>query len=162
MSILEAVRFSVTVTYYDYNGTAYPSTPFTLAAHAIAPIYQGSTIASSGFPTTTLLSGFTGSATVSATGSGVVMLVNVLGQTLASGAAQSGTYAAAAGGNSLVGLPSVANNGSNGFTTGATILNTVAESISATVQYYQTDGTSVKWATNYLDFAARQLCSLSG
>ena len=143
----------VTITYYDNTGKALVAAPFTLAAHAIAPVYQGS-VSGNGIPNGGLPTGFYGSAVVSvvgATSSNLVMVVNEAAPARGypqtqSGAAQSGTYAALASdgavSHSNIGLPIVANNG-NGFTSGATVLNTGETAVSGSVSYYKPDGTQV-------------------
>ena len=138
----------VTITYYDNQGQAYPTAPFVLAAHAVAAIYQGAN-SGNGIPNGGLPVGFYGSAMVSSSGGKVVMVVNEAAPArgypqTTSGAAQSGTYAAATSDNSSnkLGLPFVANQG-QGFSTGATIFNTSEASVSGTISYYQTDGTQV-------------------
>ena len=126
---------SVTITYYDSTGRAYAAIPVSLPAHGVAPVYQGGN--SAGLPTN-----FYGSATISSSAGNIVVVVNEAGNTTASGAAQSGTYAAAANGSSSLGLPEVANGG-NGFVSGATILNTSEVAVSGTISYYNPDGTAL-------------------
>ena len=136
---------NVSLTYYDSAGKGFAAVPFTLAAHAIAPIFQGS-VGGIGLPDGGLPLGFYGSATVSSTGGKVAMVVNEAGGSVANGAARSGVYAAVAlnGANSYnnIGLPIVANNG-NGLTSGATILNTTDTVVNGTIAYYNPDGTGV-------------------
>jgi hypothetical protein len=151
----------VSVTYYDNNGQAYTSTPFTIQAHAVQPIYQGAN-SGIGLPSAGLPDGFYGSVTVNVTGGGVMMTVNEQGGNTASGAARSGTYQAVGQGGSLVGLPGVANGGL-GFNSGLTILNTSSTPVSGTIQYYNLDGTtagspqpfSANGGTGYNFFAMR-------
>ena len=135
----------VAITYYDNTGKVWAATPFTLAAHAVAPVYQGSD-SGNGIPNGGLPAGFYGSATVSSAGGNLVMVVNEAGRQTQSGAAQSGTYAAlsvdGAVSNSNIGLPIVANNG-KGFTSGATVLNTGETVVNGSVSYYKPDGTQV-------------------
>lgn len=84
------------------------------------------------------------------------MVVNEAGSQTANGAAQSGTYAAAASGSNSTGLPIVANGGNGGFISGATILNTSDTTISGTINYYQADGTQItSGASQNFQIAAR-------
>ena len=151
---------NVTITYYDKAGHAYPNAPFTLAGNAVAPVYQGGN--SAGLPNS-----FYGSATVSASGGGnIVMVVNEAGNTTASGAAQSGTYSAAAVsttgiyGGGGVGLPVVANGGSGGLVSGATILNTSDAAVSGTISYYNQDGTALDGGSHSQNFTIAAHASL--
>jgi photosystem II stability/assembly factor-like uncharacterized protein len=141
-----ASAISVTVTYYDHTGTATTTPPFTLNAHAVQPIYQGANSGSNGLPSPNgLPTNYYGSAKVTSSGSGVVMLVNEGGGTTASGNARSGVYLALAPNTSTasntVALPVMANGGFK-YTTGTTILNTSASSVNGTIQYYNTDGSA--------------------
>jgi hypothetical protein len=129
----------VSVTYYDNNGHAYPASPFSLAANAVAPIYQGAS-SGLGLPVGGLPDSFYGSAVVTSVDGAVVMVVNEAAP--ATTIAESGTYAAATTGSNNVGLPIVANNGGAGFTTGATVLNTADTSVNATITYYNVDGSA--------------------
>jgi hypothetical protein len=134
---------NVSVTYYRSDGTSYQATPFSLAAYAVASIYQGAT-SGSGLPAGGLPNGFAGSAivTVSGTsGAGVVMIVNENGGNTLAGSAMSGTYTAASAGAGAIGLPVMANGGF-GYITGATILNTTNQTVSGSVQYYKIDGST--------------------
>jgi hypothetical protein len=138
---------TITVAYYGKEGTALTPLTFPLAAHALAAIYQGST-SGIGVPSGGLPSGFIGSAVVTATGGGsIVMVVNEAGGTTASGSAESGVYSAAGAGANLLDLPVIANGG-YGYTTGTTILNVSNASIGVSVQYYNLDGTPVANATS--------------
>jgi hypothetical protein len=131
---------TVTVTYYSTDGTTYAAAPFSLGADAIASVYQGAN-GGTGLPIGGLPSGFAGSAIVTASGSGVVMVVNENGGLTATGSAMSGTYEAASSGAGSIALPVMANNGF-GYITGATILNISNQSVSGSVQYYKTDGST--------------------
>ncbi len=129
---------NVSVTYYASDGTVYPTTPFSLETKAVASIYQGGD-SGNGLPAGGLVDNFAGSAIISTSGGGVVLVVNESGGITPSGAALSGTYGAAASGSGRVGLPVMANNGF-GYVTGATIMNTSGQPVSGNVQYYNTDG----------------------
>jgi kumamolisin len=129
----------VSITYYDNSGKAYPASPFSLAANAVAPIYHGAS-SGLGLPAGGLPESFYGSAVVTSVDGAVVMVVNEAAP--ATTIAESGTYAAATTGSSNVGLPIVANNGGAGFTTGATVLNTTDTTINATITYYNADGSA--------------------
>ena len=142
----------VTITYYDSQGQAYRAQPFTLAAHAVAPVYQGAN-GGNGLPNGGLPNGFYGSATVESS-QPLTMVVNEAGNTTANGAAQSGTYAAASMGSSNVGLPVVANGGNGGFASGATILNTGDTAVSGTISYYRADGTQLTAGSQSFTIAA--------
>ncbi len=133
---------TTTVTYYSNTGTAYPATPFVIPGYGIAGIFQGGQGGTNGLPAGAgLPTGFYGSATVTTAGGSVAMVVNEANGTTSNGAAQSGTYTAAASGSSKLGLPAMDNN-ANGFTTGATILNTSGATVSGTITYYNTNGTA--------------------
>lgn len=132
---------SVTVTYYQNDGTVISTTAFTLNANAIAAIYHAAT-SGNGLPTSGLPNGFYGGAKVTSSGSGVVMAVNESGGLTTSGTARSGVYSAGATGGNNFGLPAVANGGV-GFVTGLTIFNTSSTTVSGTIQYYNTDGSAV-------------------
>jgi photosystem II stability/assembly factor-like uncharacterized protein len=139
-----ASAVNVTVTYYDHTGAATTTTPFTLNAHAVQPIYQGASSGGNGLPSPNgLPTNYYGSAKVTSSGSGVVMLVNEGGGTTASGNARSGVYLALAlntsSASNSVALPVMANGGFN-YTTGTTILNTSASTVNGSIQYYNTDG----------------------
>jgi hypothetical protein len=139
---------TVTVNYYAKDGTALTPLTFRLAAHALAAIYQGST-SGIGVPSGGLPIGFVGSAVVTATGGGsIVMVVNEAGGTTASGSAESGVYSAAGAGANLLGLPVIANGG-YGYTTGTTILNVGTASAHVTVSYYNVNGTLAATAQSY-------------
>ena len=139
----------VTITYYNADGTAYPTTPFDLAAHAIAPIYHGAKNGA-GLPTGGLPAGFYGSATVSISGAmsdNMVMAVNEAAPATQNGSSRSGTYLATAiskAGPSLsrIGLPIIANN-PTGFMTGVTVLNAGTQPAQVTLTYLDNMGNSV-------------------
>lgn len=133
-----ATATQITVTYYDDNGQAYAAQPFMLPANSVVGIYQSGT--GNGLPANGLPANFSGSAIVTADGSGVMMVVNESGGVSANGTSLSGTYTAAANGSSNIGLPVMASGG-YGYTTGATILNTTGQSVSGSIQYYNVDGT---------------------
>ena len=147
----QANPVQVTVTYYDSQGQTYPTTPFMLAAHALAPVYQGAS-GGDGLPPGGLPNGFYGSAVVSSQGGDIVMVVNEAGNQTASGAAQSGTYAALsvdpAMSHNSIGLPVMANGG-GGFVSGATLLNTGDTAVTGTIRYYNRDGTGVGSAQSF-------------
>jgi kumamolisin len=129
------VPVTVNLTYYDgATGTPTATAPFQLAPHAIQGVFQGGS-SGNGLPVGGLPATFSGSASITTQGGGVFMVVNELG----SSGAQSGVYAAAASGASMVGLPVMANNGF-GYTTGTTILNTSNAAISGKLTYYTTAG----------------------
>ncbi len=132
---------NVTVTYDDHTGIITPTATFVLPAFAIQPIFHGSNVGGDGLPPGGLPSSFYGAATVTATGGGVVMVVNEGGGLTATGSAKSGVYSAAARGSNSVGLPVLANGGF-GYVTGATILNTSNATVNGSIQYYNIDGTS--------------------
>ena len=131
---------NVTITYYNgSDGTAIPTSSFSVPAFGIALVYQGGG-SGNGLPAGGLPVGFAGSAVVSAS-AGVVMVVNEAGALTPGGFAQSGTYAAAPSSSNSVGLPVIANGG-YGYVTGATILNTSASVVNANIQYYNVNGTA--------------------
>ena len=131
---------NVNITYYDLTGNGTQVSQFTLAAHAIASIFQGGSGGGVGLPPGNgLPEPYVGAAIVRATGNGVVMVVNELGGNTASGSAKSGVYSAAASGGSSVGLPVIARNGF-GYTTGTTIFNTSNQTINGSLQYYDLTG----------------------
>lgn len=133
---------SVTVSYYDDNGNLTPTAAFTLGGNSLISVFQGGSNGS-GLPGNGLASGFSGSAVITSTGAGVVMVVNESGGTSASsGASLSGVYSANSKGSSSVSLPVMANGG-YGYTTGATIFNTGSAAVSGTIQYYDASGTAV-------------------
>jgi hypothetical protein len=131
---------TVSVTYYNTDGTAYAAAPFSLGADAIASVYQGAN-GGTGLPVGGLPNNFAGSAIVTASGGSVVMLVNENGGLTTTGSAMSGTYEAASSGAASIALPVMANGGF-GYTTGATILNISNQPASGSVQYYNTDGSA--------------------
>jgi hypothetical protein len=132
---------TVSVTYYSNTGTVLNTTPFQLAAKAVANIYNAGTGAGPGIPGTGLPVGYAGAASVTAQGGGVFMTVNEFGGYTSAGTTESGTYSAASSGSNSVGLPVMANDG-YGYTTGATILNISDQPVSGSVQYYKTDGST--------------------
>jgi hypothetical protein len=141
----------LTITYYDQTGKALPPATLTLAAHALATIYHGNSQGSAGgngIPAGGLPIGFYGSAKVTSSGGGVVMLANEVGPSSvdASGdtiqSTSNGTYLAVPAGSARISLPIMAKDG-YGFTTGSTILNVSNASVGVTVQYYNLDGTPV-------------------
>ena len=143
-----ANTLTVYITYYDTNGVAVTTQPFTLGPRAIAGIFQGGSGGGSGLPTTGLPVGFTGSALVQASGGGIVMAVNEAGGLTQGGTAQSGTYLALASGGSNFGLPSMARGGI-GYYTGATILNTSEQTVNGSVHYFGTNGQAVGTVLNF-------------
>jgi hypothetical protein len=155
--VFASINPQICVTYHStqhHTGKAFNSAPFMLAAHAVAPIYQGANSSGSGqgLPNGGLPAGFYGSATVTSAGGDIVMVVNEAGNLTKNGTAQSGTYTAqtlSAGSNhpNNIGLPIVANGG-NGYITGATILNTTDTPQSGTINYYKVDGTIIPTVAN--------------
>jgi hypothetical protein len=133
---------TVNVTYYKYDGTSIPTTPFQLAPRAVAGVYQGVKGNINGLPAGGLPTGFYGGMIVTGIGGGVVVMANEEGGTTAAGTSRSGTYAAAASGASVIALPAVANNGF-GFTSGATIFNISNTTVTGTIQYYTPNGVAV-------------------
>lgn len=134
---------TVNITYYDSNGNSYPAAAFTLAAHGVVGVYQGDTNTTHhGLPASGLPSNFYGGAVVSASGGGVVMVVNEAAGLTSSGSSRSGTYGAVLNGANVVGLPAVANNG-NGFTSGVTVFNTSNQAVTGQIQYYDLNGNPV-------------------
>jgi hypothetical protein len=73
------------------------------------------------------------------------MVVNENNASVTTGS-QSGTYSAATGGSSSVGLPVVANAGF-GYTTGTTIFNASSSPVSFKLTYYGIDGQAVAGLT---------------
>lgn len=132
---------TVTISYYNKDGTTYTAPAFTLAAYSLQGIYQGGNTAGTGLPTGGLPDGFAGAAVATSVGGGVVMAVNEFGGVNANGNAKSGTYSATANSSNNIGLPVVANGG-YGYTTGATIFNSSSQTVSGTIQYYNLDGTT--------------------
>lgn len=141
---------SVTVTYYNKDGTAYTTPTFTLGAYGLQGIYQGSSTGGTGLPagSSGLIDQFAGAAVVTSTGSGVMMVVNEYGGVNTNGNAKSGTYSAAASSSNSIGLPVMANGG-YGYITGATIFNSSSQSVSGTIQYYNVDGTTQGTAKSF-------------
>lgn len=142
---------TVTVTYYDLAANSTTTTPFVIPAHGVASIYNGGT-GGNGLPSGGLPSSFIGSMAVSAVGGNIAMSVNENGGLTAAGNSRSGTYAAIANGGSTVGLPVVSNGGFT-YITGDTILNTSSQSVTATITYYNVDGTAVSGASKTFTIA---------
>jgi len=139
---------TVTVTYYDNIGTVINTAPFVFPSSSkIVTIYHGDT-SGDGLPIGGLPVGFYGSATITTQGGSIDVLVNQIGGLTAGGMGQTGTYIAPSKGSSSVYLP-VMDNGGFGFTTGATILNTSNQPVTATVQYYNLDGSPVGHLQTY-------------
>jgi predicted extracellular nuclease len=130
---------SVSVIYYDLIGTRYVAPTFTLAPYALMGVYNGSTTSAIGLPAGGLPTTFAGAAIISSTGNGVAMVVNEYG--VASSGSASGTYGPSALANNSVGLPVMANGG-YGYTTGTTVFNSSAVTVTGTIQYYKVDGTT--------------------
>lgn len=133
---------TVSITYYDANGNALKANDFTVNAHSVQQIYHPSTSGGAGLPGNGLPAGYAGAAVVTSNGGGIVMSVNEAGGSTAAGNSRSGVYLASSSGNGTLGLPVIANNGSGGFTTGLTLLNTSGNSVSGTIQYYNLDGST--------------------
>jgi plastocyanin len=133
------ITITVTPSYYTITGTLYSTNPFQLGPYAVASIYDSLINPSYGLPAGGLPSGFTGAAIVTSQDGGIVMAINEYGGRTNAGTIESGTYVATSSGGSMVGLPVMANNGF-GYTTGATVFNTSNTSVSATITYYNTDG----------------------
>lgn len=142
---------TISITYYDSAGQSYTASSFTLAAHQIAPVYQGATTGQ-GLPSGGLPIGFYGSATITSVGGDLAVTVNEAGGVTKNNAAQSGTYSAATSGSNTIGLPIVANNG-QGYTTGATILNSGSNPVNVTINYYLPDGSPVAASTRSFTIA---------
>lgn len=137
-----ATTVTVTVTYYDKDtGTPQAAAPFTMTAHSVVGIFQGNT-SGIGLPTNGLPNGFIGAMSISAVGGGVVSSVNENGGLTQAGNSRSGVYAAVANGGSRVGLPVISNGGYT-YVTGDTVFNNSSSTVTATIQYYNTDGTLV-------------------
>ena len=132
---------TVTVTYYDLNGTPVTTAPFTLGANAAQGIYQGSN-GGNGLPAGGLSDKYVGAAVVNATGGGIVMVINEDGGQTGTGNERSGTYAALAQGGSQIGLPVIANGAFGGYVTGDTIFNTSNQAVTATISFYNLDGSN--------------------
>lgn len=143
---------TVTVTYYDDSGNPIHTAPFSLNPFAIQQIFHGTSTGGNGLPTGGLpvgSQGYAGAAVITATGGGVVVSVNEGGGLTANGSARSGVYVAATTPASSFGLPVMANNGSNRFTTGATVFNTSSSQATGTIQYYNLDGTPTGALQNF-------------
>jgi hypothetical protein len=138
---INSTPVTVSVTYYGPTGTAFPAAPYTLPGYAVTSIYHGGTGAGNGVYNTGLPSGFVGAASITSQGGKVIVAVNEFGGYTSAGTTESGTYSGAGAGNSVVGLPVMANNGF-GYTTGNTVFNTSNQTVNATLQYYNLDGTS--------------------
>jgi hypothetical protein len=139
---------TVTVSYYTASGVLSSTTPFTLTARAVVGVFQGAS-SGNGIPTGGLPSGYVGAATVTATGAGIVMVVNEAGGLTSTGNARSGTYSAASSGGGSVGLPVIANGAFGGYVTGDTIQNISTGTITGTISYYNLDGTSAGTSQNF-------------
>jgi hypothetical protein len=139
---------TVTVSYYTASGVLNSTTPFSVAAHAVVGVFQGAT-SGNGIPTGGLPNGYVGAATVTATGAGIVMVVNEAGGLTSTGNARSGTYSAASSGGGSVGLPVIANGAFGGYVTGDTIQNISTGTITGTISYYNLDGTSAGTSQNF-------------
>lgn len=132
---------TVTVTYYKVDGTVINTDPFTLNALSTVGIYHGLNQKAPGLPNDpTRFFGFNGAAQITATGGGVVMVVNEDGGYNLAGKRKSGTYSAIPAGGNQVGLPVVANGGYH-YITGITIFNTSNITVTGQIQYYNVDGT---------------------
>jgi hypothetical protein len=144
-----ATPVTVTVSYYQNDGTLYATAPFSIPANGVAGIYQGGTTGN-GLPVGGLPTNWSGAAQVSVAGSnGIVMFVNELGGTTASGSSQSGTYPAAVNGATSLGLPVMANGAFGGYITGATIQNITNASVNGTIQYYDVNGVATGTAQSF-------------
>jgi hypothetical protein len=128
----------VTVTYYDKDGSIPANTThtYTIPAFGVQSLYAGS-------GTIGLPQGFTGSAVVTSSDGPIVMLVNQSGGSSSTNSIQSGVYDALAVGATMAGLPVVAKNAFGGFVTGSTILNLDSNSVTVSVQYFDTKGNVV-------------------
>jgi hypothetical protein len=133
------ITITVTPSYYTITGTLYSTNPFQLGPYEVASIYDSLINPLYGLPAGGLPQGFTGAAIVTSQGGGIVMAINEYGGRTNAGTIESGTYVATSSGGSTVGLPVMANNGF-GYTTGATVFNTSNTNVSATISYYNTDG----------------------
>lgn len=141
---------TVTITYYDKNGTAINTSPFVIPSMSGTTIYHGATTGN-GIPLNGLPDNFYGSAVVTTQGGNVTVVVNELGGLTEGGMGQTGTYIAPITGSNVIYLPVMANGG-YGFTTGATIFNISNQAVTATIQYYNLDGLA---ATNPQTFTIR-------
>jgi hypothetical protein len=144
-----ATPVSITITYYDHTGTMLSAAPFNIAAHATAAIYHGGSqgaTGANGIPIGGLPVNFYGSAVISSSGGGVIMMVNEAGPSHLNSTGQTinvaASYIATPNGSNSLALPVMANGG-YGFTTGSTVLNLSNTSVSATIQYYNTTGSLV-------------------
>ena len=134
---------TISVAFYSLTGgVPVTATVATLGPNGILPLYQGGN--NSGLPLT-----FAGAAVVTSMDGGVIMVVNETNTSVTTGS-QSGTYSAAGGGTSTMGLPVVANGGF-GYTTGTTIFNASNTATTFTLTYYNLDGTPIAGvlATSY-------------
>jgi hypothetical protein len=136
------ITITVTPSYYTITGTLYSTNPFQLGPYKVASIYDSVINPLYGLPDGGLPQGFTGATIVTSQGGGIVMAVNEYGGRTSANTSESGTYVATSSGGGVVGLPVMANNGF-GYTTGATVFNTSNANVSATITYYNTDGTVV-------------------
>ncbi len=131
-----ATPVTVTITYHDANGnvptlSGNQPTSRVLPPHAVLGLFDGG---DTGLPFQ-----FYGSATISAVGGGVVMVVNEIGPSIPGGGSESGTYPAISTGSNTVSLPVIAHGG-YGYTTGLTILNTSNQTLDCVLRYYKLDG----------------------
>lgn len=149
-----SITVTVNVSYYDQStGTNVAAAPFALPAHAVVGIYQGNS-SGTGLPTNGLTSGFAGAAVITSTGGGIVVSINENGGQTGTGNSRSATYLGVANGGSTVGLPVISNGGYNNYVTGDTIFNSSNQPISATIRYYNADGTLVTGATESFTITA--------
>lgn len=148
-----SVTVTVNITYYDKNtGNGLSPALIVLPAHAVVGIFQGNT-SGVGLPTGGLSSGFAGAAVVNSTGGGIVLSVNENGGQTSAGNSRSATYLGVANGGNVVGLPVVSNGGYGSYVTGDTVFNASNQTISATIQYYNPDGTTLTAATQTVSIA---------
>ncbi len=143
---------TVTLAYYSITGTVKTAPVFTMPAKSVVGIFQGNT-SGTGLPVGGLPLGFIGAVGVTTQGGGVVMSVNENGGLTATGNSRSGTYAATASGASSVSLP-VISNGGYSYVTGDTIFNTASSPVTATITYYNTNGTVVSGTQQSFTIAA--------
>lgn len=118
---------SVTINYYDKNGTNLLSQPLHITANGVAGIFQ---------PGVTNLPNTVTSAVISSN-QPLIMTVNERGP-----GAVSGTYVGLSNPSTNVALP-VAANGFAGFITGATVFNTGSSAAHLTFTYLNGDGTTI-------------------
>lgn len=138
---------TVTLSYHDANGVASNAPTFSVPAHGVQAIFNGAT-SGTGLPSGGLAANFAGSMTLSATG-GVVMAVNEDGGTTASGSRESGVYDAEHVGKSSLSLPVMSNGAFGGYFTGSTLVNTTNQSVTVSLQYYDSNGNAVGTAHSF-------------